>query len=90
MKSLLAFVALSVFLVACESGNDKSINLNDTKVATADTSNSFSDSVGQTGDTSALNMPLGDSTSSSGLHGQGSGSNVGGGKTGAPQEKKGK
>lgn len=54
-----------------------------------DSLNKASDSVMQTGDTSALNQPLGDSTSPSGSHGQGSGSRVGGGKSGGPQDKKG-
>lgn len=91
MKRILAVVAISVFVTACESGNDKnngSDNMNAGSASAGDNLKRASDSMMQTGDTSALNQPLGDSTSASGDHGQGSGSRVGGGKTGEPQNKK--
>ncbi|MGI8636872.1 MAG: hypothetical protein ACR2KZ_15875 [Segetibacter sp.] len=44
----------------------------------------------QTGETSASNGPMGDTTSASGIQGAGSGSRAGGGNSVAPQRKGGK
>lgn len=91
MKRLLAVVAISVSLISCDSGNSKnngSDNMNAESASAGDSLKRASDSVVQMGDTSALNQPIGDTTSASGTHGQGSGSRVGGGSTGAPQNKK--
>lgn len=86
MKKLLSIVAIAAF-TACGGGNEGSTNAG--SATTGDSISRASDSVMQTGDTSALNSVMGDSTSSSGSHGEGSGSRVGGGKTGEPQGKKG-
>src|SRR3954453_13936511 len=95
MKRLLAIVAIAA-LTACGGGNNDPSNVdggngssNTGAVSTPDSVKRASDSVMQAGDTSALNSSRGDSTSASGTHGQGSGSRVGGGKTGEPQRKKG-
>jgi len=96
MKKLLAIVAIAAF-TGCGSGNNDSSNGgsdasnsdNGTGNATiGDSIKRASDSVMQTGDTSALNGKMGDSSSTSGSHGQGSGSRVGGGKTGEPHQGK--
>jgi|SRR3954454_16009646 len=100
MKRILAIVAIAAFTACSGGSNDSSKVVNESlnggtkaadgsSVATADSLRRASDSTQQTGDTSALNSVRGDSTSASGIHGQGSGSRVGGGKTGAPQGKKG-
>lgn len=94
MKKLLSIVAIAAF-TACGSGSEGSTNAGyesgkPSSATAADSISRASDSIMQTGDTSALNMAMGDSTSSSGSHGQGSGSRVGGGKTGGPQGKKSK
>jgi len=93
MKKIFAVVAIAAF-TSC-GGNSDSSNVdggsdvsNSATVVSADSLKRASDSAMQTGDTSALNSSRGDSTSSSGTHGQGSGSEVGGGKTAAPQGKK--
>jgi len=94
MKRFLAIVAVAAF-TSCGGGNSDPSNVdggsglsNTGAVNSADSVKRANDSAMQTGDTSALNSSMGDSTSSSGTHGQGSGSKVGGGKTGAPQDKK--
>lgn len=94
MKKLLAIVTTAAF-TACGGGNNDPSNVdggsglsNTGATNTADTVRRANDSAMQAGDTTALNSPKGDSTSSSGSHGQGSGSRVGGGKTGEPQGKK--
>ena len=82
MKRIIAIVAIAVSLTAC-GGSDS------TETSTAGGPDSLKkafDSVQQTGDTSALNRPMGDTTSASGIHGAGSGSRVGGGKSGGPQK----
>jgi hypothetical protein len=92
MKRLLAIAALSITLTACGGGNNDSSNSNNMQgnpVPAGDSIKRASDSVTQTGDTSAMNGTMGDSSSSSSSHGEGSGSRVGGGKTDGPQEKKG-
>ena len=93
MKRLLAVLAISISLISCGSGNSDtnsgSGNMNAGSAPAGDSLQRASDSVMQTGDTSALNQPLGDSASPSGSHGQGSVSRVGGGNTGGPQDKKG-
>lgn len=95
MKRFLAIVAIAAFS-SCGGGNTDSSNVdggsdlsNSAVVNSPDSVKRANDSAMQTGDTSALNSSLGDSTSASGTHGQGSGSRVGGGKTGDPQDKKG-
>lgn len=93
MKRLLAIIMIAAFS-ACGGGNNETSNgadvpANEGNASTADSISRASDSVMQTGDTSALNSRMGDSTSSSGSHGEGSGSRVGGGNTGGPQGKKG-
>lgn len=91
MKRLLAIFAISMSLTACGGENSDSSNTDNTEGSSASTGDSLqraSDSVMQTGDTSALNSTMGDSTSASGSHGEGSGSRVVGGKTGEPQDKK--
>ena len=91
MKKLSVILAIAISLTACGSGNsDANSSTQSGAVASHDSLKKASDSVMQTGDTSALNSLRGDSTSKSGSHGQGSGSEVGGGKTGGPQGKKGK
>ena len=90
MKKLLAIVAITFSFASCGSGNSDSNNSGQSQASEVDSVKRASDSVTQTGDTSALNSPMGDSTSSSGAHGQGSGSKVGGGNTGGAQGKKGK
>lgn len=99
VKTFFTFVAIAAFTSCSNNGkNDSPTNSAETadtttmssKAATATVGDSIkraSDSVMQTGDTSALNSVLGDSSSNSGSHGQGSGSRVGGGKTGGPQKK---
>ncbi len=81
MKKMLAIVTIGGLLVACGGGN------NETTTSSGDSVKRAFDSVQQTGDTSAMNGVMGDTTSASGVHGAGSGSRVGGGKSGAPQEK---
>jgi len=78
MKRVLAIFTITTFFAAC-GGNDSST------VTTGDSLKRASDSIEQTGDTSALNTVMGDTTSSSGIHGAGSGSRVGGGNSGGPQ-----
>lgn len=92
MKRLLAIAAISISLTACGGGNSDtsdSSTMEGSSSPAGDSLKRASDSVMQTGDTSALNSAMGDSTSSSGSHGEGSGSRVGGGNTGGPQDKKG-
>lgn len=84
MKKLLAIVTVAACLTACGGSNNQS------NAGGEDSLKRASDSVKQTGDTSSLNKPLGDTTSASGVHGSGSGSEVGGGKSGEPQKKGGK
>ena len=84
MKKLLAIALIAATLTACGGGN------NEANTGGEDSVKKAFDSVQQTGDTSALNGPMGDTTSASGIHGAGSGSNVGGGNSGAPQKKGGK
>ncbi|HEX8678283.1 MAG TPA: hypothetical protein VF700_13745, partial [Segetibacter sp.] len=73
MKKLLAIVAIAAF-TACGGGNNGSSHGGNesTNAGSGDSISRASDSVMQTGDTSALNRRMGDSTSSSGSHGQGS------------------
>lgn len=82
MKRILAIVAIAVGFTACEGdgGTESSTT------GGPDSLKRAFDSVQQTGDTSAMNRPIGDTTSASGIHGAGSGSRVGGGKTGGPQK----
>jgi hypothetical protein len=81
MKNLLAIVTLACSLCSCGGGNS------DANTGSEDSVKRAFDSVQQTGDTSAMNGVMGDTTSASGVHGAGSGSRVGGGNTGAPQKK---
>ena len=81
MKKLLAMVTIAALFTACGGGKS------DTNVAGPDSLKRAADSIKQTGDTSALNSVMGDTTSSSGIHGGGSGAGVGGGNTGGPQKK---
>ena len=90
MKKLSAIVAITFALTSCGGGNSDSSNSNQSQAATVDSVKRATDSVSQTGDTSALNRQNGDTSSSSGTNGQGSGSKVGGGNAGGPQGKKGK
>ncbi|MCW3079088.1 hypothetical protein [Segetibacter sp.] len=84
MKKVLSIVIIAASLTACGGGNSESGTVG------GDSAQKAFDSVQQTGDTSALNSVMGDSTSASGIHGQGSGSRVGGGKSGEPQKQGGK
>lgn len=84
MKKVLTIVIIAASLTACGGGNNESAPVG------GDSLKKASDSINQTGDTSALNSVMGDSTSASGIHGEGSGSRVGGGKTGEPQKQGGK
>ena len=85
MKKLLGLVIIAgAVFTSCGGGendeNDESLNkqyMTDTTQTSADLS---------MGDSTDLNGPFGDTTSASGIHGAGSGSGVGGGKTGAPQK----
>ena len=95
MKKILVVIATTALLAACGDGkSDKddsdstlSTTLRANSLANEDSATRASDSVKLTGDTTALNGVRGDTTSASGNHGQGSGSRVGGGKTGGPQRK---
>lgn len=80
MKKALSILAITAVFAACGGGNNSNVN-------TGDSLKRAADSIEQTGDTSALNSVMGDTTSASGIHGAGSGSNVGGGKSGGPQKK---
>jgi hypothetical protein len=82
MKKILAVLTIAG-LVACGGGESETDTSGDNSMQRA------ADSAQLTGDTSSMNQPMGDSTSASGIHGAGSGSRVGGGKTGAPQERSG-
>ncbi len=84
MKKILAIVTIAAASASCGGGN------NETNTGGEDSVKRAFDSVQQTGDTSAMNMPMGDTTSASGIHGGGSGSGVGGGNSGEPQKKGGK
>jgi hypothetical protein len=81
MKKLLAIVTIAGTLCSCGGGNGEA------STGTEDSVKRAFDSVQQTGDTSAMNGVMGDTTSASGIHGAGSGSRVGGGNTGGPQKK---
>ena len=83
MKKVLAIITIAGCLTACGGGNSESTTTGEDSMKRA------FDSVQQTGDTSSMNSVMGDSTSASGTHGEGSGSRVGGGKTGEPQKKSG-
>ena len=81
-----------MFFTACGGGSSdtgETGNSGESPATGMDSMSKATDSVMQTGDTSALNSAMGDSTSASGSHGQGSGSKVGGGNTGGPQGQKG-
>jgi len=80
MKKLLAIVTIAVF-TACGGGSSEEGN----SAASGDSMTKATDSAMLTGDTSAMNGNMGDSSSASGIHGAGSGSRVGGGETGKPQ-----
>ena len=80
MKKLVVIFSIAASLTACGGGKTE------TNTGGEDSVKRAFDSVQQTGDTSALNRPMGDTTSASGIHGAGSGSRVGGGKTGGPQQ----
>ncbi|MCW3105831.1 MAG: hypothetical protein JWQ09_337 [Segetibacter sp.] len=80
MKRVIAILTITAFFTACGGGNNSNVN-------TGDSVKRAADSIKQTGDTSAMNQVMGDTTSASGIHGAGSGSEVGGGKSGGPQEK---
>ena len=82
MKKVLTIITIAAGLTACGGGNTET-----TKAVGEDSIKRAFDSVKQTGDTSALNKAMGDTTSASGIHGAGSGSGVGGGKSGGPQKK---
>ncbi|MCW3112998.1 MAG: hypothetical protein JWR18_1394 [Segetibacter sp.] len=84
MKKLLAIATIAASLTACGGGNNEATTVGEDSMQKA------FDSVQQTGDTSAMNGVMGDTTSASGTHGAGSGSGVGGGKSGGPQKKDGK
>jgi hypothetical protein len=86
MKKILSMLVIAVSLTACGSGNNESSTTN----VREDSVKKASDSVHQTGDTSALNRVTGDTTSKSGTNRAGSGSKVSGGKSAAPQKKSGK
>ena len=90
MKKLLSIVAMTLFLTSCGSGNSDTDNSGQSRVSGADRVKKASDSVMQTGDTSALNGPMGDSTSLSRIHRKNSGSKVGTENAGGLQSKKGK
>ena len=81
MKKLLAIVTITTIFCSCGGGNNEATTGGEDSVKRA------FDSVQQTGDTTALNGVMGDTTSASGVHGAGSGSRVGGGKSGEPQKK---
>jgi hypothetical protein len=81
MKKILAVITIAGTLVACGGGNEEANTGGEDSVKRA------FDSIQQTGDTTALNGVMGDTTAASGTHGAGSGSRVGGGKSGEPQEK---
>lgn len=83
MKKLVAIVTIAVSLTACGGGNTEA------NTGGEDSLKRVFDSVQQTGDTSAMNGVMGDTTSASGSHGAGSGSRVGGGNSGGPQKKSG-
>ena len=82
MKKLLGIIAIAGALTSCGNNQeDESLNkqyMTDTTQTSADLS---------MGDTTDLNGLRGDSTSASGVHGGGSGSRVGGGVSGGPQQK---
>ena len=80
MKKSFAILMTSVILFSSCGGGEG------TAPAGEDSTTRAADSVEQTGDTSAMNSMMGDSTSQSGSHGEGSGSRVGGGVTGGPQK----
>jgi hypothetical protein len=82
MKKLLGIIAIAFTITAC-GGNDKNDESLNKQYMTDTTQTSEDLSMG---DTTDLNGPRGDSSSASGIHGGGSGSRTGGGKTGAPQE----
>jgi hypothetical protein len=82
MKKILAIIAMAGTLTSCGGGNNGEAN-----TGGEDSVKRAFDSIQQTGDTSALNTVMGDTTSASGIHGAGSGSRVGGGKSGEPQGK---
>lgn len=81
MKKLIGILTIASVFTACGGGNSGE------NTGGEDSLKRAFDSVQQTGDTSAMNSVMGDSTSSSGIHGAGSGSRVGGGKSGEPQKK---
>lgn len=80
MKKLIGLFTLASVFAAC-GGNGGEITGGEDSVKRA------FDSVQQTGDTSNMYGVMGDTTSASGIHGAGSGSGVGGGKSGEPQRK---
>lgn len=84
MKKVIGIFVIAGVFAACGGGNSGA------NTGGEDSLKRAFDSVQQTGDTSAMNGVMGDTTSASGMHGAGSGSRVGGGKSGAPQKKGGK
>lgn len=84
MKKVIGIFAIVTVFASCGGGNS------DAKTGGEDSVKRAFDSVQQVGDTSAMNGVMGDTTSASGVHGGGSGSGVGGGKSGEPQKKGGK
>ena len=80
MKRVIGILTITAFFAACGGGDNTEVN-------TGDSVKRAADSIQQTGDTSALNSVMGDTTSASGIHGAGSGSGVGGGNSGGPQQK---
>ncbi|GEO07930.1 hypothetical protein [Segetibacter aerophilus] len=86
MKKILSIILVAATLTACGGGESSESTTN----VGEDSLKKAFDSVQQTGDTTALNRVMGDSTSASGTHGAGSGSRVGGGKSAGPQKQGGK
>ena len=77
MKKYFAIILLAGIFTACKNGdgnNDQAIS--EHNIDTMATNNYMNDTTGQL---------MGDSTTSSGTHGQGSGSRVGGGVSGGAQ-----
>ena len=87
MKKVLTIAFVAASLASCGGGNT---GTNNAPMGGEDSLKRAFDSVQLTGDTSSMNKAMGDTTSASGIHGAGSGSRVGGGKTGGPQSKGGK
>ena len=75
MKKLFAIALVAGFITACGSPSNENA-ISEDSIDTMATNNYMGDTT---------RGPMGDSTTSSGSHGQGSGSRVGGGVSGGPQ-----